>query len=253
MPLILASRPALLELVLERAERLIRRPANGPHKGDAILDYRFEILAHEPVLQFDIGARVRKPEKLLGSLKIGPHYALDEAVYPLLQILQAAAHGTREHQQRPNVLGRALNRLGHLAAELFELLGCILDDLPLALGQILRPLADVLAAHPAGAIHGVGANLANTASGIGSELTSASNGIAGRATAGLHGLSGLARGILLRVISHVFSCLETILKVLRRRVRAFCCGAQGLVGQIALGRKHELGMACMVHLQAPAP
>jgi len=38
MPLILASRPALLELVLEGAERLIRGPANGPHKRDAILD-----------------------------------------------------------------------------------------------------------------------------------------------------------------------------------------------------------------------
>jgi hypothetical protein len=204
MPLILASRPALLELVLERAERLIRRPANGPHKGDAILDYRVEILAREPVLQLDIGARVCEPEQFLRCPQIGPHYALDNTVNALLQILQPAPGGAWERHQRANVLGRALNRLGHLAAELLELLGCVLHDLLLALGQVVRAPADIFAADPASAIHGVGANLANTAGGIGGELTSASNGIAGRATAGLHSLSGLARGILLRVISHVF-------------------------------------------------
>ena len=204
LTLILASRPALLELVLEGGERLIRRPTNRPHKGDAILDYRVEILAHELVLQLDIGARVCEPKQFLAGPQIGPHDALDNTVNALLQILQTAPGGAREHHQRANVLGGALNRLSHLAAELFELLGCILNDLLLTLGQVLSAPANVLATDPACAIHGVGASLANTAGCIGGELTSASNGIAGRATAGLHSLSGLARGILLRVISHVF-------------------------------------------------
>ena len=52
-----------------------------------------------------------------------------------------------------------LNRLGHLAAKLFELLGCVLNNLLLALGQVLRPLANALAAYPAGAIDGDGAAL----------------------------------------------------------------------------------------------
>jgi len=204
MALILASRPALLELLLERAERLISCPAKGADNRHAVLDERVEILAREPMLQLDVGTRVGKPEEFLGSPQIGAHDALNETANALLEVLQTAPRRAGERHQRANVLARALNSLGYLAAELFELLGRILDDLLLALGQVVRAPANIFAADPAGAIDGLGANFANTAGGIGGELTSASNGVASSLTADLHGLSRLARRILLRVISHVF-------------------------------------------------
>src|SRR5689334_12432584 len=60
LTLIVAGRPALLELLLERAKRLIGRPANGSYQSDAVLYQSVEILAHKPVLQLHIGPRVRK-------------------------------------------------------------------------------------------------------------------------------------------------------------------------------------------------
>lgn len=201
--LILARRPALLKLLLERTERLISRPANGADQIDTVLYERVEILTREPVLQLHIGARVGKPEEFLRRLQIGVDYALDETGHALLQILQTAPRGTREHHERADVLATALNRLGHLAAKLFELLGCVLNDLLLAVGQVLRPLANALAAYPAGAIDGIGASLANPAGGVGDNLTPASNGIAGCPTTGLDCLRGLTCGIVLCVISHM--------------------------------------------------
>jgi hypothetical protein len=50
LPLILVRRPALLELLLQRTERLISRTANGAHQSDAVLEKRVEILPHEPLL-----------------------------------------------------------------------------------------------------------------------------------------------------------------------------------------------------------
>jgi hypothetical protein len=204
LTLIVAGRPALLELLLERAKRLIGRPANGSYQSDAILYQSVEILAHEPVLQLHIGPRVRKPEEFLRRPHIGLDYALDETGHPLLQILQTAPRGAREHHERAHVLGRSLNGLGHFAAELFELLGRVLNNLLLALGQVLRSLADAVAAGLAAAIYGIGASLADLASGAGGKLTRPFSGIAGCTTAGLDCLSGLMGGILLRVISHVF-------------------------------------------------
>src|SRR3954452_9187670 len=201
--LILARRAALLELLLERAERLISRPANGADQIDAVLYERVEILTHEPVLQLHIGARVRKPEEFLRRLQIGLDYALDETGHALLQILQTASRGAREHHERAYVLATALKRLGHLAAKLVELLGCVLDNLLLTLGQVLRPLANALAAAPAAAIYGIGASLANPASGVSGKLTPAPHGIAGCTTTGLDCLCGLTCGILLSVISHM--------------------------------------------------
>ena len=46
-----ASRPALLDLLLKRAECLIRGAANGADQGGAILNKRSRGLAHEPLLQ----------------------------------------------------------------------------------------------------------------------------------------------------------------------------------------------------------
>ena len=40
----------MLELLFERAERLISRAANCADESDAVLDKRVEILVHEPVL-----------------------------------------------------------------------------------------------------------------------------------------------------------------------------------------------------------
>jgi hypothetical protein len=165
--LILARRPALLKLLLEWTERLISRPANSADQSDAVLYERFEILTHEPILQLHIGARVRKPEEFLRRLQIGVDYALDETGHALLEILQTTPRGTREHHERADVLATILNRLCHLAAKLFELLGCVLNDLLLALGQVLRPLPNALAAYPAGAIDGIGASLANPAGPVG--------------------------------------------------------------------------------------
>jgi hypothetical protein len=201
--LILVRRPALLELLLERTERLISRPANGADQSDAVLDERIKILTHEPVLQLHIGARVRKPEEFLCRPQIGVDYALDETGHAPLQILQTAPRGTREHHERANVFARALNSLGHLAAKLFELLGGVLNNLLLALSEVLRSLANALAADLAAAINGIGASLADPASGVGGKLTPAPNGIAGCPTTGLDCLSSLTRGILLSVISHL--------------------------------------------------
>ena len=201
--LIMARRPALLKLLLERTERLISRPANGADQIDTVLYERFEILTHEPVLQLHIGARVRKPEEFLRRLQIGVDHALDETGHALLQILQTAPRGTREHHERADVLATALNRLGHLVAKLFELLGCVLNDLLLAVGQVLRPLAKALAVYPAGAIDGIGASLANPAGGVDGNLTPTSNGIACCPTTGLDCLRGLTCGIVLSVISHM--------------------------------------------------
>ena len=195
--LILVRRPALLELLLKRTERLISRPANGADQSDAVLDERIKILTHEPVLQLHIGARVRKPEEFLRRLQIGADHAFDETGHAALQILQTAPRGVREHHERADVLTRALNSLGHLAAKLFELLGCVLNNLLLALGQVLRPLANALAADLAAAIDGIGASLADPASGVGGKLTPTPNGIAGCTTTGLDCLSGRTRGILL--------------------------------------------------------
>src|SRR5579884_607820 len=50
LPLILACRPALLELLLQRTERLVSRAANGADQSDAVLEERVEILAHKPML-----------------------------------------------------------------------------------------------------------------------------------------------------------------------------------------------------------
>jgi hypothetical protein len=188
--LILTRRPALLELLLEWTERLISRPANGADEIDAVLYERVEILTHEPVLQLHIGARVRKPEEFLRRLQVGLDYALDETGHALLQILQTAPRGTRENHKRANVLAAALKRLGYLAAKLLKLLGCVLNDLPLGLSQVLRPFADALPADPAAAIDGIGARLANPASGVGGKLTPTPNGIAGCTTTGLDCLSG---------------------------------------------------------------
>ena len=203
MILILAPRPALLELLFERTERLIRRPANGADQIDAVLYERVEILTHEPVLQLHIGARVRKPEEFLRRLQIGVDYSLDETGHALLQILQTAPRGAREYHERADVLATALNRLGHLAAKPFELLGGVVNDLPLGVGQVLRPFANALAANPPAAIYGIGTGLANPASRLGGKLTPAPNGIAGCTTTGLDCLSGWTCGILLSVISHV--------------------------------------------------
>src|SRR5437763_1482918 len=134
LPLVLVRRPTLLELLLERPERLISRAANGTDQSDAVLDQRVEILAREPVLQLHISARVAEPEEFLGSRQIGADYAFDETGHALLHILQTASRGARELHQRANVLAGPLNSLGHLAAELFELLGRVLNYPLLALG-----------------------------------------------------------------------------------------------------------------------
>jgi hypothetical protein len=204
LTIIVAGRPALLELLLERAKRLIGRPANGSYQSHAVLYQSVEILAHEPILQLHIGPRVRKPEEFLRRPHIGLDYAFDETGHSLLQILQTAPRGAREHHERAHILGRALNGLGHFAAELFELLGRVLNNLLLALGQVLRSLADAVAAGLAAAIYGIRASLADLASGAGGKLTRTLSGIAGCTTAGLDCLSDLMCGILLRVISHVF-------------------------------------------------
>jgi hypothetical protein len=83
--LILARRPALVKLLLEWTERLISRPANSADQSDAVLDERFEILTHEPMLQLYIGARVHKPEEFLRRLQIGVDYALDQTGHAPLQ------------------------------------------------------------------------------------------------------------------------------------------------------------------------
>jgi hypothetical protein len=184
-------------------QRLISRPANGADQIDAVLYKRVEILTHEPVLQLHIGARVGKAEEFLRRLQIGADYALDKTGHALLQILQTAPRGTREHHERADVFATALNRLSHLAAKLFELLGCVLNDLLLAVGQVLRPLAKALAIDPAGAIDRISASFANPAAGGGGNLTPASNGIAGRPSTGLDCLRGLTCGIVLGVISHM--------------------------------------------------
>jgi hypothetical protein len=190
--LVLVRRPALLKLLLEWTERLISRPANSADQSDAVLYERFEILTHEPMLQLHIGARVRKPEEFLRRLQIGVDYALDRTGHALLQILQTAPRGTLEHHERAEVLATTLNRLGHL-----------LNNLLLAVGQVLRPLAKALTAYPAGAIDAIGASLANPAGGIGRNLTPTSNGIACCPTTGLDCLRGLTCGIVLCVISHM--------------------------------------------------
>ena len=102
-----------------------------------------------------------------------------------------------------DVLASTLNSVSHLAAELFELLGCVLNNLLLALGQVLRSLANALAGHPAAAIEGLGTSLANPASGVDGQLTPTPHGIAGRTTSGLYRLSSLLCGIVLNVFSHV--------------------------------------------------
>jgi len=48
--MLLVSRPALLDLLLERAKRLISGAANGADQRRAILDEGLKILAQEPVL-----------------------------------------------------------------------------------------------------------------------------------------------------------------------------------------------------------
>jgi hypothetical protein len=69
---ILACRPAMLKLLLEWTERLIRRPANGADQIDAVFHERVEILTHEPVLQLHIGAFGRRPAGELASSLL-PH------------------------------------------------------------------------------------------------------------------------------------------------------------------------------------
>ena len=65
---VLARRPALLKLPLERSERFISRAANGAHQIDTVLYERVEKLMAQPELQLHIGGRVRKPEEFLGRL-----------------------------------------------------------------------------------------------------------------------------------------------------------------------------------------
>jgi hypothetical protein len=93
LTLILSGRPALLELLFERPERLISRAANRADESDAVLDKRVEILVHEPVLQFHIAARVPKLEQFLRGPQISAGYSLDETGYALLEILQTAPRG----------------------------------------------------------------------------------------------------------------------------------------------------------------
>jgi hypothetical protein len=134
-----------------------------------------------------------------------------------------------------DILARAPKSLGHLAAELFELLGCVLNDVLLAVSQVLRRLAETLAAHAAGAVHGLGTRVAEPVSGVGGSLTPALSGIAGCTTAGLDCLSGLTCGILLSVISHVILPLRQWFEVLlsccftagaAAHTTPVCCGAQ---------------------------
>jgi hypothetical protein len=204
LTLVLASRPALLELLFQRAEGLICGAANRADQSDAVLDKRVEILVHEPVLQFHIGARVRKLEQFLRGPQISAGYSLDETGHALLQILKAARRGAGEHHERADILGCALDSLHDLAAKPFELLGCVLNNLLLAVGQVLPHPAETLAPYPAAAIHGLSARLADPVCGVGGEFTFTLNGIAGCTSTGLDCLSGLASGILLRIINHVF-------------------------------------------------
>jgi hypothetical protein len=78
------GRPALLELLFERSERLISRAANRADESNAVLDKRVEILVHEPVLQFHIAAGVPKLEQFLRGPQISAGYSLDETSHALL-------------------------------------------------------------------------------------------------------------------------------------------------------------------------
>jgi hypothetical protein len=108
-----------------------------------------------------------------------------------------------------DILACAPKSLGHLAAELFKLLGRVPNDVLLAVSQVLRRLAETLAADAAAAVHGLGTRVAEPASGVGGNLTRTLSGIAGCTPAGLYCLSSLTSGVLLRVVSHVF-LLETM-------------------------------------------
>ena len=74
---------------------------------------------HELVLQFHIGARVRKLEQFLRGPQISAGYSLDETGHALLQILKAAPVLERirkDYGTSPRV-PEALYKLGLLALE----------------------------------------------------------------------------------------------------------------------------------------
>src|SRR4051812_14169058 len=128
---------ALLDLLLERAQRLVRGAPSGAHQRGRALNPRVQEFAREALLQLDVDSRVGELEELLDGAEIGPHDALDQAGNALLQVLQPALGGVGQGHERAQVFAVALRGLGHFVADLLEATGRLLDDLTLAVGERL--------------------------------------------------------------------------------------------------------------------
>src|SRR3954452_2004335 len=62
--------PALLNLRLERMQRLLGSAAHSAEQGSLALEQYVEILTHEAALQLDHGAGVGQPDQLLRGPQI---------------------------------------------------------------------------------------------------------------------------------------------------------------------------------------
>ena len=188
----LAPRALLRELLLERAQRLVGGAAHGADQRGAVPHQRVRVLAHEALLQLDDRRRVGEAEQLLRDPQVGLHHALDQADHALLDVPQAALGGVRQREEPAHVLGRALGRLGDLAAHLLEALRRVLHDLALALGHRLPAPARRLARGLAGAAQRLGPGLAVPARDVGARVGALAQRLAGGAADLLGGFGGAA-------------------------------------------------------------
>ena len=70
---------ALLQVLLRRVQRLVGGPAGGREHRRGALHHGIDVLAHETLLELDVGAGVRQLEQLLRGADVGADDAFDEA------------------------------------------------------------------------------------------------------------------------------------------------------------------------------
>ena len=134
----LASLLALAGLHLDGAQGLVRRAADGAEHRRGALQQRVHVFLGEALLHLDNRSRIGKAEQLLGHAQVGLHDALDQAGHAVLHVAQPTLGSLGQRHEMAHVLGRALRRLGDLAADGLKRLRRVLGDLPLAFGQGLR-------------------------------------------------------------------------------------------------------------------
>ena len=113
--------------------------ADGAERGGAAFHDDVQKLAHEPLLQFNQGARVGQADQLLRGPQVGLHDALDETCHVLLHFLQAAVGGGGSTISVRTV-ARVLGPVQQAGTAFLELLAAFTAAEPaVALGRALRP------------------------------------------------------------------------------------------------------------------